>query len=115
MKISTLKNANSYTIYLKGELDASTSILVDRAIDKALKSNITELWVNCESLQYISSTGLGVFMSYVKVLKEKHVEMKMYGLNPRVQNVFTILGLDQVIPVVRSIEEPNNVKRSSVA
>ena len=115
MKISTLKNSGSYTIYLKGELDASTSILVDRAIDKALKSNISELWVNCEGLRYISSTGLGVFMSYVKILKEKHVVMKMCGLNARVQNVFTILGLDQVIPVVPLLDETQNLKQSNVA
>jgi anti-sigma B factor antagonist len=115
MKISTKVHSTRYIISLRGELDASTSILVDRAIDKALRNNITQLWVDCEGLRYISSTGLGVFMSYIKILKERNVEMKMCGMNPRVLNVFTILGLDTVIPVVNSMDEMFNQEQTNVA
>src|SRR5688500_8956256 len=99
MKITVNKSEGSYMIHLKGELDASTSILVDRAIDKALKLSISELWINCENLRYISSTGLGVFMSYIAILKERQITLKICGMNARVHNVFNILGLDQIIEV----------------
>ncbi|WP_416171381.1 STAS domain-containing protein [Algoriphagus boritolerans] len=64
-------------------------------VDGGAKSII----VDGEKLDYISSAGLGVFMSYLEDFNDKGISMKICGLTPKVHEVFKILGLDQLIPI----------------
>ena len=88
-----------------GEVDASSSIQLDSAIKEAVENGALKLLVDCKSLDYISSAGLGVFMSYIEEHKEKGVTMVISGLNEKVQNVFQILGLDQLLTIVEDREK----------
>ena len=82
-----------------GEVDASSSIELDQAIGDVLESKDSHLIVDCTDLKYISSAGLGVFMSYIEEFKQKDRQMAIFGLNPKVRNVFEILGLDQLLTI----------------
>ena len=44
-------------------------------------------------------------MSYIEEHKEKGVTMVISGLNEKVQNVFQILGLDQLLTIVEDREK----------
>ena len=57
-----------FTIFVIGEVDASSSIHLDESISEATSKH-KKIIVNCEQLEYISSAGLGVFMSYIDVFK----------------------------------------------
>ncbi|HEX5170048.1 MAG TPA: STAS domain-containing protein, partial [Cyclobacteriaceae bacterium] len=48
---------------------------------------------------YISSAGLGVFMSYVEEFKDKNIRMVLYGMNDKVANTFQILGLNELLNI----------------
>lgn len=90
---------------LIGEVDASSSIELDNAIKKAIDERNKDLLIDCTSLDYISSAGLGVFMSYLEDLKKKDVRMIFFGLNDKVYNVFEILGLDQLLEIRKDREQ----------
>lgn len=94
-----------YKLEVGGEVDASSSIHLDNAIEDAIESNYKKILVDCSQLIYISSAGLGVFMSYIEELNNKDISMVIYGLNDKVKNVFQILGLDQLLKIVSSEEE----------
>lgn len=49
-----------------GEVDASSSIELDLVIAKSVGEGYTRILVDCTALEYISSAGLGVFMSYIE-------------------------------------------------
>lgn len=105
MEISLTKEANYHTINIKGDLDASSAILLDQEIEKVLKLSTNRLLINCKDLNYISSAGLGVFMSYMQDFKEKNIKMVLFGLSEKVENVFKILGLDSILPIVKDKNE----------
>jgi anti-sigma B factor antagonist len=44
-------------------------------------------------------------MSYIEDINEKNIKMAIYGLNEKVMNVFDILGLDQLLTIVRTKDE----------
>ncbi len=90
-----------YTIHVIGEVDASSSIYLDESISEAT-SKYTKIMVNCEKLDYISSAGLGVFMSYINDMEEKGISLVIYGLSDKVRHVFQILGLDQLLKITDS-------------
>lgn len=88
-----------------GEIDASSSIDLDLAIAKSLSEGYTRILVDCSALEYISSAGLGVFMSYIEEIKEKNHHLVIFGLKDKVAHTFNILGLDQMLDIVATKEE----------
>jgi anti-sigma B factor antagonist len=88
-----------------GDVDASSSIQLDNALGQALEDNQTKILVDCSKLNYISSAGLGVFMSYIQDFENKNIKLVLCNLNEKVIGVFRILGLDQLLKIVDTIEE----------
>ncbi len=95
-------------ITIVGEVDASSSIELDNAISEAVNSSQSKFLVDCTSLDYISSAGLGVFMSHIEDFKRKGITLILFGLNEKVENVFEILGLDQLLEMRKTKEEAKN-------
>lgn len=92
-------------LHVRGEVDASSSIVVDEALHNELQAGTPKILVDCSGLSYISSAGLGVFMSYIQEFEEKQIKFALYGLDDKVKSVFQILGLDQLLPLHNSKEE----------
>ncbi|MDL5045566.1 STAS domain-containing protein, partial [Oscillatoria amoena NRMC-F 0135] len=82
-----------------GEVDASSSIELDLVIAKSVGEGFTKILVDCTALEYISSAGLGVFMSYIEEFNDKHIRMILFGMNDRVANTFEILGLKELLTI----------------
>ena len=38
-------------------------------------------------------------MSYIEEIKAKNIQMVLFGLSEKVQNVFMVLGLDQLLNI----------------
>ena len=94
----TIENQR-HILSLRGEVDASNSVILDEAIQSLVQEGAKTIIVDGKSLEYISSAGLGVFMSYLEDFQEKQITMKICDLTPKVYEVFKILGLDQLIPI----------------
>lgn len=97
MNILPSKLDDLYILQIEGEIDASSSIQLDAAIEMAIKNNEKKILFDCEKLTYISSAGLGVFMSYIQDVNEKGIGFVLYHVSDKVYNVFRILGLDQLL------------------
>jgi anti-sigma B factor antagonist len=96
---------DSWILILTGEIDASNSVELDAAISQVVQDGAKVILVDCSGLEYISSAGLGVFMSYLDDFEENNVRMVIYALKEKVFQVFHILGLDQLITIKHTKEE----------
>ena len=105
INIDTKKDGEMLTIKVMGDVDASSSIELDNAIKQAVGDGLKKILVNGQDLHYISSAGLGVFMSYLQEFDRKNIRIALFGLNEKVENVFKILGLDQLIRLVQTEKE----------
>lgn len=92
-------------IQVDGEVDASSSIHLDEAIKKAVNADCSHILVDCRDLNYISSAGLGVFMSYIQELEIKEKKLVLFNMSEKVYKVFEILGLHQLLTIVETEEE----------
>jgi anti-sigma B factor antagonist len=95
----------SIILKLIGEVDASNSVDLDGAIQSAVQEDTKSMLIDGTGLEYISSAGLGVFMSYLEEFGEKGIVLVIFGLSEKVQQVFHILGLDQLIIIKPNKEE----------
>ncbi len=85
-----------------GEIDASSSIELDLTIAKSVGEGFKKILVDCSALEYISSAGLGVFMSYIEEFKDKGIHMVLFALKEKVANTFGILGLADLLQICAS-------------
>ena len=99
LRLETTKE-NAYDIIsLHGEVDASNSVELDQVIKELIDSGSKMILVDGSQLEYISSAGLGVFMSYLEDFQDQDIRFKISNLSPKVYEVFKILGLDQLISI----------------
>jgi anti-sigma B factor antagonist len=97
--IKRLQEDGTDVIVLIGEIDASSSIELDLAIAKSVGEGHSRILIDCSALDYISSAGLGVFMSYIEEFKDRGVRMVLFGMNDKVANTFSILGLNELLKI----------------
>lgn len=98
------EEAKIHELSINGEIDASSSIHLETALKDAM-ANSKQILVDTSELEYISSAGLGVFMSLLQDLESDEIQMVLYNMKPKVVEVFEILGLDQLINIKSNREE----------
>lgn len=103
--IKRLQEDNIDVIAIIGEIDASSSIELDLTIAKSVGEGFTKILVDCNALEYISSAGLGVFMSYIEEFNDKGIRMVLFGMKEKVSNTFSILGLADLLHIRSSKQE----------
>lgn len=86
-------------IKLEGYLDAHTAPQFEQAVQYEFDAGHYRFIVDCEKLTYISSAGLGVFMSFIEEIREQGGDIKICGLTPKVQQVFDILGFPELFDI----------------
>lgn len=104
IKIDSNIEEGYYELIIGGEVDASSSIHMDTALYKAINAH-QHIIVNLQELEYISSAGLGVFMSHLQEVDSEQKKLAIFGMEEKVFQVFEILGLDQLMTIVKTKEE----------
>jgi anti-sigma B factor antagonist len=102
--IKRLQEDGADVLVLIGEIDASSSIELDLAIAKSVGEGFTKILIDCSALDYISSAGLGVFMSYIEEFKDRNIKMILFGMSDKVANTFSILGLNELLKIGKDKE-----------
>ncbi len=92
-------------IHVKGEIDAGSSIYLDDAFKTALENKEKKIIADLSGLEYISSAGLGVFISHLDELKIQNIRLTLFGINESVKQVFDILGLEKLLTIVETKEQ----------
>lgn len=97
--IETSTEGDLSVIQLEGYLDAHTAPQFEQAIQTEVEAGRHRIIVDCEKLTYISSAGLGVFMSFIEEVREQSGDIKVCGLTPKVRQVFDILGFAEIFDI----------------
>lgn len=85
---------------LEGYLDAHTAPEFEKAVQQEIDTGNHRLIADCASLTYISSAGLGVFMTFIEDIRAAGGDLKICGLQPKVAQVFEILGFESIFDIV---------------
>ena len=82
---------------LEGRLDTVTAPELEAAFKESL-SGVTELTLDFEKLEYISSAGLRVLLSAQKTMN-KQGEMKIHNVNATIAEIFEVTGFSDILTV----------------
>ncbi|MDD4299936.1 MAG: STAS domain-containing protein [Methanomicrobium sp.] len=86
-------------IKITGKIDAQNSPVLEKEINSALKRGFIRIIADMSSADYISSSGLRVFLSARKKTAALNGSMKLSSLMPFVRNIFTISGFDSLFEI----------------
>jgi anti-sigma B factor antagonist len=86
-----------------GYLDAHTAPEFENAVQREIDAGNRKLIVDCQGLDYISSAGLGVFMSFLEEIRETGGDIKICGPSPKVLQVFEILGFPALFDMLADV------------
>ncbi|RDV16819.1 anti-sigma factor antagonist [Pontibacter diazotrophicus] len=95
---------NGIILSIKGELDASSSLMAINIMESMVLSGAGNLILDCSQLSYISSAGIGVILSVYHLSLEKHTLLTLFGLQPQVKELFEALGIDNLLRITLTKE-----------
>jgi len=85
-----------WDISIEGEIDIYNSNNFKKELSELIQSNPTDVYVNCEKLEYIDSTGLGALVSILKKVKQYNGDIHLFNLKANVAKLFKITDLNKV-------------------
>jgi len=83
-------------VYVAGEVDIYTSRQFKDKLYNIIDSTKSDLYVDCTDLNYIDSTGLGIFVGALKKTKQYGKNIHISGLKDNIKKLFIITGLDKL-------------------
>ena len=92
-------------LFLNGYIDTYNSSFFQKRVSKVVESGFNRLIFNCGALNYVSSTGIGSFTAFLKTVKPKGGDVVLLEIQPKVYEVFQLLGFSQFFNIKDSLAD----------
>ena len=103
MELKTKKVGNVIIVYLNGRLDVHLSADVEKGINKIIKEGPEcHLLLNLYDVEYMSSSGLRIFVSTMRILKDNKKKLKLCNINSAVKKIFEVVELMEMFDIYDS-------------
>jgi anti-sigma B factor antagonist len=102
--VETRQVGDIAVVVAAGELDAHSAPTLDAVLSPLSMRPEGELVVDLSSVGFIDSTGLGILVSTLKHVRESDGRLDVVVATPRVLKVFSLTGLDVVIPLHATLD-----------
>ena len=100
---------------LTGYIDTYNSNYFQKRVQKAIESGFIRLIFQCGGLNYVSSTGIGSFTAFLKAVKPRSGDLVLLDIQPKVYEVFQLLGFSQFFNIKDNLEDSVNFFRNGSA
>ena len=105
MDISEDRKADAVILALSGKLDATTAKTFEDRIFGVINSGTQRLVVDLSQLDYVSSSGLRVFIIAAKRLQTVDGKIVLCSMKDHVRQVFDLAGFSSMLSIYGSRDE----------
>lgn len=99
LNIDTTEKEQEYVIVLKGELDVYTAPELQKILEPIRQSGSHDIRIDLTDVEYMDSTGLGIFVGTLKELNQHDKELYVTGVTKRILRLFEITGLRDLMHI----------------
>ena len=92
-------------MYLNGYIDTYNSNFFQKRVNRAIEAGFPKLIFHCSGLNYVSSTGIGSFTAFLKAVKPKGGDLVLLEIQPKVYEVFQLLGFSQFFQIKDNMDD----------
>ena len=86
-------------VSISGEVDIYTCQDLKDKLYQLVDLYGKDLILDCEGLNYIDSTGLGVFVAVLKKVKQNQIQITIENLKESIKKLFVITSLDSLFNI----------------
>ena len=91
------KNPVVSVLRVSGYVDTTTSPDLERRLQALLREQRFHIVVDLAGVEYISSSGWGIFISEIREIRENGGDLKLAGMIPDVKEVFDLLEFENIL------------------
>jgi len=102
LRVSSSEERGVAILSLFGFVDRHTIELLDNSLSRLLEEGKARIVIDCAELTYISSNGMGVFISYVSKARSMGGDIRLCNMRDIARTVITMLGLHRLFEVFDS-------------
>lgn len=98
--MEVIKNTNNETVVkISGRWDTTRVSEYGKELEQILENAAAAIIFECESLDYISSSGLRVFLQAQKKISSRGASLEIRHLKPEIREVFRITGFTSIFNI----------------
>ena len=105
LTVSTSERDDVVVVTVSGEVDVYTAAQLRAVLDEEIGAGNARLVVDLDEVSFLDSTGLGVLVGRLKLVRNHSGWLRIVCRNDRILRVFRITGLDKVFGIHDSLEE----------
>ncbi len=105
MEIKDQKKNNYTIVSVSGRLDTTNYQELENKLQQLVDDSETNMIMDCQKLDYISSSGLRVFLMFLKKLKTSNGKFYICNLQDNIQEIFQISGFTNIFKIFDSLEK----------
>jgi anti-sigma B factor antagonist len=103
---SKRSEAGAAVIALSGRLVFGRDLeQLETAVKKLIEQGEKRTILDATALDYVDSAAIGALVSCVSHVKKAGGELRLAGASPRIVRLFSMTGVDKLLPVYPSIAE----------
>lgn len=99
MDITENKVKDVIILELNGRLDTTNYGILEKKLEDLCNNNHKEILLNLDKMDYISSSGLRVFLMYLKKLKSGDGKLMLSNMQDNVKEIFDIAGFTSIFEI----------------
>lgn len=99
MEVKIAKQNGETTVQLIGRLDTPASPEVEKALEPVHEDASGTIILDCKELEYISSSGLRIFLSLRKSAAAKGGRVVVKDINSDIRQVFMMTGFLNIFEI----------------
>jgi anti-anti-sigma factor len=104
MTIKTDIQQEEATIQIIGRIDTTNFNEFENAINDLFQKQVKHLFLDCSDLDYISSSGLRVFLTSKKTVASIGGSFNLYAMQPGIREIFDISGFSTIFSISPNLE-----------
>ncbi|MDZ7741159.1 MAG: STAS domain-containing protein [Bacteroidota bacterium] len=105
MEIADIKKEKFTIVELSGRLDTTNYQELEKALQSMLDAEEKNIILDCEKLDYVSSSGLRVFLMFLKKIRELEGKFFICSMQEEIREVFKISGFTSIFDIFENREK----------
>ena len=99
LNIEKKQAGTALTVKMEGRLDTNTAPVFQSEVEPMLES-VSSLMLDFEKVNYVSSAGLRVLLTFEQEMEEKNKTMELCHVNDIIHDVFDVTGFLDILKIV---------------
>ena len=105
MVLKTEKAGNICIVNISGRLDTTNFRQLEDVLGEQISNDEKNIIVDCSEMEYVSSSGLRIFLMMLKKIDAKQGKFIISNLQAHIFEIFEIAGFTSIFKITKNIDE----------